>query len=133
MEPSTTRAGLPSPARSSGPFDALVLRPHAFYWRGRNHRERGAKGPGSGTFGGEWSGSPRIDNTVSPNRGRTVISALRVNEVRNGGPVKGVMGSTDSRWRCRPLLPGGRAGVSAGVAAPPLAQIGSTRSRRGAL
>jgi hypothetical protein len=87
------------------PFDALVLRGNTFYWRGPDHREFGAKGPNSGTFGGVWHGSPRIDGMVSPNQGRTVISALRVTEVdtlRGGGqlgPVLGVMGSTDSRWR----------------------------------
>jgi hypothetical protein len=85
------------------PFDALVLRPQTFYWRGPDHREFGAKGPNSGTFGGDH-GSPR-DDTTSPNQGRTVISALRVTEVdtlEGGGqlgPVLGVMGSTDSRWR----------------------------------
>ena len=85
------------------PFDALALRSQAFYWRGADHREQGEKGPGSGTFGGVWSGSPRIDFPVSPNRGRTVISALRVNEVTsNRGPVLGVMGSADSRWMYDP-------------------------------
>ena len=99
------------------PFDALVLRGDTFYWRGPVHRQRGAKGPGSGTFGGVWSGSPRIDGMgVSPNQGRTVISALRVTEVdtlRSGaqlGPVRGVMGSADTRWRvdpyCQVVQPG---------------------------
>jgi hypothetical protein len=89
------------------PFDALVLRGNTFYWRGPVHREQGAKGPGAGTFGGEWNGSPRIDAVVSPSQGRTVISALRVSEVdtlggAELGPVLGVMGSTDSRWRVDP-------------------------------
>lgn len=88
------------------PFDALVLRPFAFYWRGPIHREQGRKGPGGGTFGGEWHGIPRIDVPTSPNKGRTVIRALRVTEVDTIegelGPVLGVMGSADSRWRFDP-------------------------------
>jgi hypothetical protein len=45
---------------------------------------------------------------ASPDQGRTVISALRVTEVQTLGtpgqlgPVEGVMGATDSRWRVDP-------------------------------
>jgi hypothetical protein len=90
------------------PFDALVLRPNAFYWRGPDHRNAGAKGPMSGTFGGKWHGSPKIDGMDSPSQGRTIISALRVTEVQTLegfgqlGPVVGVMGATDSHWRVNP-------------------------------
>lgn len=89
------------------PFDALVLRANTFYWRGPDHRNFG-KGPMTGTFGGQWHGSPRIDGETSPKQGRTVISGLRVTEVdtlRGGGelgPVLGVMGSADSGWRFDP-------------------------------
>jgi hypothetical protein len=90
------------------PFDALVLRGNTFYWRGPDHRSAGAKGPSSGTFGGEWHGNPGIDGITSSDQGRTVINALRVTEVQtleSGaelGPVKGVMGKTDSSWRVNP-------------------------------
>ena len=85
------------------PFDALVLRGNAFYWRGPDHSEQGPKGPGSGTFGGVWSGSPRIDGMVSARKGRTVINQLRVTEE---GPLprsaRGVMGKANSLWRVNP-------------------------------
>lgn len=97
------------------PFDALVLRPNTFYWRGPDHREFAGKGPASGTFGGDWDASPLIDGMTSPDEGRTVTSGLKVTEVdtlRGGGPlgpVRGVMGSADSRWRvdpyCRVITP----------------------------
>ncbi len=67
--PSTTRAALPfCGARLASRSTLLSCVPNTFYWRGPVHQEQGEKGPGSGTFGRGWSGSPSIDFPVSPNR-----------------------------------------------------------------
>jgi hypothetical protein len=102
-------------------FDALALTGSAFYWRGPNNPERGDP---RDSFGGNWSGSPRIDFMVSAREGHTVTGPLRV--IENGlflpRSALGVMGKADSFWRVDPycqVLPPEEPGVNSRLGRAP--------------